>query len=86
MSLATLSLAALVVAMIVSCVSSVHVGFLSIVLAWLVGVYFGGMRVEQVIAGFPSGLFLTLVGITLLFAQAQANGTAPWCSAEACVA
>ena len=75
MSLATLSLAALVVAMIVSCVSSVHVGFLSIVLAWLVGVYFGGMRVEQVIAGFPSGLFLTLVGITLLFAQAQANGT-----------
>lgn len=75
MNLATLSLAALVLAMVVSCISSVHVGFLSIVLAWIVGVYFGGMRVEQVIAGFPSGLFLTLVGITLLFAQAQVNGT-----------
>ncbi len=75
MNLATLSLSALVLAMAVSCVSSVHVGFLSIVLAWVVGVYFGGMRPEQVIAGFPSGLFLTLVGITLLFAQAQVNGT-----------
>ena len=27
------------------------------------------------VAGFPSELFLTLVGVTLLFAQAQANGT-----------
>ena len=29
-------------------------------------------------AGFPTGLFLTLVGITYLFALAQNNGTIDW--------
>ena len=48
---------------------------LAIVLAWIVGVYVGGMRIEEVLAGFPAALFLTLVGVTMLFAQAQANGT-----------
>jgi di/tricarboxylate transporter len=75
MSLAALSLAALVIALIVSCVSPINIGIVAIVFAWVVGVYFGGMRVEQVLAGFPVSLFLTLVGITLLFAQAQGNGT-----------
>lgn len=75
MSLAAISVAALILALLVSCTSSVHVGFLAIVLAWIVGVYFGGMTVDQVIAGFPTSLFLTLVGVTLLFAQAQVNGT-----------
>jgi len=74
-SLAALSLAALVAALVVSCVSQLNIGVLAIVLAWLVGVYAGGMRVEQVLAGFPVSLFVTLVGVTLLFAQAQANGT-----------
>lgn len=75
MSLAAISLAALVLALLASCVLSLNVGFLAIVLAWLVGVYAGGMRPEQVMAGFPTTLFLTLVGVTLLFAQAQVNGT-----------
>ena len=75
MSLAALSLTALVIALAVSCVSQLNIGVLAIVLAWLVGVYAGGMRVEQVLAGFPVSLFVTLVGVTLLFAQAQANGT-----------
>src|SRR3954468_18300184 len=74
-TLAALSLAALVIALAVSCVSQLNIGVLAIVLAWLVGVYAGGMRVEQVLAGFPVSLFVTLVGVTLLFAQAQANGT-----------
>lgn len=75
MSLAALSLAALILALAVSCVSPINIGVLAIVLAWVVGVYFGGMRVEQVLAGFPVSLFLTLAGVTLLFAQAQENGT-----------
>ena len=44
-------------------------------MAWLVGVYAGGMTVDQVIAGFPVSLFLTLTGLTLLFSMAQVNGT-----------
>ena len=75
MSLAALSLAALVVALLASCVLSLNVGILAIALAWLVGVYAGGMRPEEVMAGFPAALFLTLAGVTLLFTQAQVNGT-----------
>ena len=75
MPLAELSLAALVVAIVVSCVSDVNVGFLAIALAWIVGVYVGDMTLAQLVSGFPSQLFLTLVGVTLLFSQAQVNGT-----------
>ena len=75
MSLATISLAALVLALVVSCVSSVNIGVLSIVLAWMVGTYVGNIPVAEVIAGFPTPLFLTLAGVTLLFSQAQVNGT-----------
>lgn len=75
MSLAAISLAALILTLFVSCISSLNVGFLAIVLAWIVGVYLGGMRVDDVVAGFPTGLFLTLAGVTLLFSQAQTNGT-----------
>ena len=74
MSLAAISLSALVIALVISCFSEVNIGILAIVLAWIVG-YFGGIRVEQVIAGFPTALFLTLVALTLLFSQAQVNGT-----------
>src|SRR5262245_4431949 len=75
MSLAWLSLAALVIAIVVSCTTQLNVGILSLALAWVVGVYVGGMRLDDVVAGFPIQLFLTLAGVTLLFAQAQINGT-----------
>ena len=75
MGLAAISLSALVVALAVSCISEVNIGVLAIVFAWIVGVYFGGMTVPEVIAGFPTSLFLTLVALTLLFSQAQVNGT-----------
>lgn len=75
MSLAVISLGALILALALSSISSINVGFLAIVLAWLVGVYAGGLTVDQVIAGFPSSLFLTLVGLMLLFSMAQVNGT-----------
>jgi di/tricarboxylate transporter len=75
MPLAELSLAALVVAIIVSCVSDMNVGILALALAWIVGVYIGGMGLNEVIGAFPVQLFLMLVGVTLLFSQAQLNGT-----------
>jgi di/tricarboxylate transporter len=75
MNIATLSLIALFVAIIVSCFSRLNIGVLSIVLAWIVGFYFGGMKIDQIVAGFPSSLFLTLISVTLLFTQAQVNGT-----------
>jgi di/tricarboxylate transporter len=33
------------------------------------------MKLDEVLAGFPTQLFLTLAGVTLLFTQAQLNGT-----------
>ena len=75
MNLAVISVCALAIAVIVSCVSRLNVGVLSIALAWIVGVYLGGMPAGTIMNGFPSQLFLTLTGVTLLFALAQANGT-----------
>jgi len=75
MSLAGISVAALVLAIALSCFTQINVGILAIALAWIIGVYLGGMPVKQVAAGFPVDLFLTLAGVTLLFAQAQVNGT-----------
>jgi Na+/H+ antiporter NhaD/arsenite permease-like protein len=75
MNLAVISVCALVLAVVVSCVSSLNVGVLAVALAWIVGVYIGGLPVNTVMAGFPSQLFLTLTGVTLLFSLAQCNGT-----------
>ena len=75
MDVATISLGALLIAIVVSCVTRIHVGFLAIALAWVVGVYIAGLTANEVMAGFPTRLFLTLAGVTLLFSQAQANGT-----------
>jgi Na+/H+ antiporter NhaD/arsenite permease-like protein len=75
MNLAHVSLAALVVAILVSCFTELNVGILALALAWIVGVYVGGMPLNDVIGGFPVSLFLTLAGVTLLFSQAQLNRT-----------
>jgi Na+/H+ antiporter NhaD/arsenite permease-like protein len=75
MNVATLSVIGLAVAVAVSCFTRLNVGVLAVGLAWLIGVYAGGMPVNTVMGGFPSSLFLTLVGVTLLFAIAQGNGS-----------
>jgi di/tricarboxylate transporter len=80
MDLAWISLAALLLVMVVSCTSTVNAGLLSIALAWILGIYvaaaFGQpLEMKQLVAGFPTDLCLTLIGVTLLFSQAQVNGT-----------
>jgi Na+/H+ antiporter NhaD/arsenite permease-like protein len=75
MSLAAISVAALVLSIVVSCVTRLNVGVLAVALAWIVGVYIGGMPVATVMSGFPTQLFMTLTGVTLLFTAAQCNGT-----------
>jgi Na+/H+ antiporter NhaD/arsenite permease-like protein len=75
MSPAVLALLALVAAIALSMTSRINVGLLGIALAWVIGVYSAGMKAEAVIAGFPSSLFITLAGVTFLFAIAKSNGT-----------
>jgi len=75
MNLAWISLAALIFAITLSMVTSVNVGVVSLAMAWIVGVYMGGMPVAKVIGNFPIDLLINLVGITLLFGMANNNGT-----------
>jgi di/tricarboxylate transporter len=75
MDLAWISLAALIIAITLSMVTSVNVGVVSLALAWIVGVYLGGMPAAKVIGNFPIDLLVNLVGITLLFGMANNNGT-----------
>jgi di/tricarboxylate transporter len=72
---AVASLIALLIAIALSLTSRVNVGVLAMVFAWIIGTALAGLRPEQVASGFPSSLFLTLTGVTLLFALAETNGT-----------
>ncbi len=75
MTAAVASLVALFGAIALSMFSRLNVGLIAIACAWVIGVYLAGMKSDAVLAGFPSGLFLTLTGVTLLFAVAQVNQT-----------
>jgi Na+/H+ antiporter NhaD/arsenite permease-like protein len=73
-SLAAVSLLALLAVIVVSCFAPVNIGFLSIALAFLIG-RAGGLPVSAIVGGFPASLFVTLTGVTLLFSQSRVNGT-----------
>ena len=78
MSAHLISIYALIVMFVVATVLPVNMGVLAFVGAFLVGTLAAGMTAKTIIAGFPGDLFLTLVGITYLFAIAQNNGTIEW--------
>jgi di/tricarboxylate transporter len=71
---AVASLVALLVAIAVSMVARLNVGLLAIVMAWGVGAGLGNLKTDAILAGFPGSLFLTLIGVTALFAIAETNG------------
>jgi di/tricarboxylate transporter len=80
MDVAWISVLALAVTVLVSCTSRLNAGVLAIALAWVIAIIIAplmgqSITVKEVLTGFPSELFVTLTGITLLFTQAQVNGT-----------
>ena len=78
MSPELISIYALCAMFVVATILPINMGVLAFVGAFLVGTLVAGMATKDIIAGFPGGLFLTLVGITYLFAIAQNNGTIDW--------
>lgn len=72
---ALLSLLALLVVIAGSLTSRINVGVLAVALAWPIAIFAAGWKVDAVMATFPSSLFLTLLGVSVLFGAAQANGT-----------
>jgi di/tricarboxylate transporter len=69
------SILALVAIFAVATVLPINMGALAFVAAFLVGTLSVGMTTDEILAGFPAELVVTLIGVTYLFAIAQNNGT-----------
>lgn len=72
--MAVISLIVLVIVVAIGFIKKVNIGFLSIGAAVLLGMA-GGMSSKEIVAGFDTSLFVTLVGVTFLFGMASINGT-----------
>ena len=75
MEIQILALAIFVGVFVLATLRKVHIGVLMFAAAAGVGVWMAGMTIEKVVAGFPIGILVLLVGVTYFFAIAQANGT-----------
>ncbi len=69
------SFGALLLVIAGSLTSRINVGVLAVALAWPIAIFAAGWKVDAVMGTFPSSLFVTLVGVSVLFGAAQANGT-----------
>ena len=72
------SVVALVVVFLLATVLPLNMGALALAATFFVGVLGLGLTTKEIFAGFPGDLFVTLVGVTYLFAIAQKNGTVDW--------
>ncbi|VXB86661.1 Transporter, UIT1 family [Arthrobacter sp. 9AX] len=75
MSAPVLSIIILAAMFLLATVLPLNMGALAFVGAFLLGAVVLGMSTSDILANFPGGLFLTIVGVTYLFAIAQNNGT-----------
>ncbi|CAH0217945.1 hypothetical protein SRABI26_02330 [Arthrobacter sp. Bi26] len=75
MSAPVLSIIILALMFLLATVLPLNMGALAFVGAFLLGSVVLGMSTNDILANFPGGLFLTIVGVTYLFAIAQNNGT-----------
>lgn len=75
MELQITALAIFVGVFVLATLRKVHIGVLMFAAAAGVGVWMAGMTIDKVVAGFPIGILVLLVGVTYFFAIAQANGT-----------
>ena len=68
----------LIAIFVVPIVADINVGLIAFVGAFAAGALVLDMGPGAVLAGFPAGMFVMLVGITLLLAIANENGTVDW--------
>ncbi|HWL96144.1 MAG TPA: SLC13 family permease [Nocardioidaceae bacterium] len=79
MSPEIISILVLVAMFVVATLLPIHIGVMAFVAAFVVGSTLAGLDGETILEdGLPDELAVTLIGITLLFAMAQANGTIDW--------
>ncbi|MGS2591962.1 SLC13 family permease [Streptomyces hebeiensis] len=75
MSPELISVGALLVMFVVGTVLPINIGILAFVASFTIGTASLGLTEEEIFEGFPVGLFITIVGVTYLFAIARRNGT-----------
>lgn len=75
MPIELISIAVLATIFLVATALPVNMGLLALAGAFVVGSLIDGLSPRDIFAGFPGDLFVTLVGITYLFAIAQKNGS-----------
>jgi di/tricarboxylate transporter len=78
MSPELVSIAVLVAMFVVATIRPINIGVLGFVAAFVVGTAYTDLAGDEISSLFPGDLFVLLVGITLLFAIAQDNGTIDW--------
>ncbi|HEX8047095.1 SLC13 family permease [Rhizobium sp.] len=78
MNIQILSIVLLAGMFVIATIQPINMGALAFACAFLIGSLVMSMKASEIFAGFPSDLFLTLVGVTYLFAIAQINGTIDW--------
>ena len=78
MSAEHISILVLVAMFVIATILPVNLGALALVGAFLVGTLAAHMDTGAILDAFPGNLFVTLVGITYLFAIATNNGTVDW--------
>ena len=78
MNIQILSILVLVGMFVIATILPINMGVLAFAAAFLVGSLIMGLTPSAIFDGFPGDLFVTLVGITYLFAIAQNNGTIDW--------
>jgi len=72
------SIVVLVLIVLLATIRSVNMGAVAFLGAFLVGTIVFGEGEDELFSGFPGDLFVVLVGVTLLFGLAKANGTVDW--------
>ena len=78
MSVEIILLLGLLAIFIVPVATNLNVGLVAFVVAALIGSVVLGLDPRAILAGFPARMFVLIVGITLLLAIAQQNGTTDW--------
>lgn len=77
MSPEIVSLVLLVAMFLIASFLPIHLGALAFAFTYGLSLAFG-ITSDEIFGGFPGELFVLLVGVTYLFALAQANGTIDW--------
>lgn len=75
MVLSIVAFAVLVAAFVIGSLTRISAGLVALVAAFVVGTALAGLTIDEITGQFPAGLFLILVGATLLFGVVRLTGT-----------